>query len=282
MSQALYRPFGQSSLSQKTFTFGLGKLPYFENGKLYQYEFVSVPPDENSFAAATSTASAPQESACGMRSYLATIQSRLEQDHLVKAMETGPAAGVRSGWIGARVNGASEISWVTDPVIQKNFTFWQGDGVDGQPYNAVTNIPVIPNARNLISHDHLPLEDGHRKQTLVQHADITKKVHFTNWAGGNDSINCSSVDGTHVTTRRPFCQPVELGDGYGVAVNGHQQRKGTWVTSPDSGRQCDENQNHSICGFYREYDTGGEASSNSLAEQVTVDMSRLREFCLGD
>lgn len=49
-----------------------------------------------------------------------------------------------------------------------------------------------------------------------------------------------------------------------------------------SSRQCDENQNHSICGFYREYDTGGEASSNSLAEQVTVDMSRLREFCLGD
>ena len=42
-----------------------------------------------------------------------------------------------------------------------------------------------------------------------------------------------------------------------------------------------ENENHSICGYYREFDTGDEASSRALAERVTLDMSRFREFCLG-
>ena len=110
---------------------------------------------------------------------------------------------------------------------------------------------------------------------------MTKRLHFSNWAGSTDVVNCSSSDGSHPQIRRQTCQPVDLADGNGVAVNGHRQRLGTWTTVPNSNRRCNENENHSICGYYREFDTGDEASSRALAERVTLDMSRFREFCLG-
>ena len=282
MSQALYRPVGQSAPATKSFTFSLGQLPFFENGTFRYFDFVDSQPDENSFDNAMVRASNTDEAACGMRSYMATIQSRREQDHLVRAMETGPIGAVRSGWIGAKVNAAAEISWVSDPSAERNFTFWQGDGVDGQAYNAQTNSPVLVSARKLFDFDQLPYISGHRKQTLSQHGDVTKRLHFTNWSGGNDVVNCSSVNGSHPHQRRQLCQPVELSNGSGVAINGHLQRHGTWVTSPDTNRRCDENQNHSICGFYREFDHDDEASARGLAELVTVSMDRFREFCLGN
>ena len=94
-------------------------------------------------------------------------------------------------------------------------------------------------------------------------------------------IDCSSSGGSHTSQRRQICEPIDLAVGSGVVLNGHLQRRGTWSTAPDVNRQCDENQNHSVCGFYREYDTGGEAATTTLAEQVTVNLSRFREFCLG-
>ena len=281
MSQAIYRPVGQSTPSTMAFTFSLGHLPFFEAGEFRYFDFVSVSPDENSFESARGRAGNLDEGACGMRTYLATIQSRREQDHLVRVMQTSPGGAVRSGWIGANMNGASEISWVSDPDPAKNFTFWQGDGVDGLAYNAQSSSPVVPSARNLIEFDQAPNVWGHRKETLVQHTDVTKRLHFSNWAGSTDVVNCSSSDGSHPQIRRQTCQPVDLADGNGVAVNGHRQRLGTWTTVPNSNRRCNENENHSICGYYREFDTGDEASSRALAERVTLDMSRFREFCLG-
>lgn len=139
----------------------------------------------------------------------------------------------------------------------------------------------MPSSRNLIEFDQLPFVSGHRKQTLVQYADVTKSAHFSNWAGGNDFISCASVNGSHPSQRRQLCQPIELSSGNGAAMNGHRQRVGTWVTSPDVNRRCDENENHSICGFYREFDTGTEAATRTLAQQISPDMSRFRDLRQG-
>ena len=159
-SIGLDMPAGKSSEATRTFSFGLGKLPFFEDGKFRHFSFVSVPPDENSFETAKAQATTQDEQACGMRSYLATVQSRAEQDHLVRSMETGPEGGVRSGWIGAKVGIQQQIGWVSDPDSSKNFLFWREDGVDGEPYNAESDVRIIPNARALVEFDQYPAENG--------------------------------------------------------------------------------------------------------------------------
>ena len=66
----------------------------------------------------------------------------------------------------------------------------------------------------------------------------------------------------------------------GVAFNGHMNREGTWFGSPGATPICDATRQHSICGYYREFDDIGLPASMSLARSITVNMDRVREFCL--
>ena len=68
--------------------------------------------------------------------------------------------GVRSGWIGAKVGIQQQIGWVSDPDSSQNFLFWRGDGVDGEPYNAASGVPIIPNARFWLSLTNTPRKPG--------------------------------------------------------------------------------------------------------------------------
>jgi hypothetical protein len=64
-----------------------------------------------------------------------------------------------------------------------------------------------------------------------------------------------------------------------VAIHGHQGRDGTWVGMPRSAATCDATQNHSICGYYREFDSIDLPAGLLLGQKLTVNMERFREFC---
>ena len=188
-------------------------------------------------------------------------------------METGPEGGVRSGWIGAKVGIQQQIGWVSDPDSSRNFLFWRGDGVDGEPYNAASDCANRVQTQDLwLSLTNTPRKPGIANDHLSS-MGCWKLFGLPTGLAVTTPIDCSSSGGSHTSQRRQICEPIDLAVGSGVVLNGHLQRRGTWSTAPDVNRQCDENQNHSVCGFYREYDTGGEAATTTLAEQVTVNLS---------
>ena len=103
---------------------------------------------------------------------------------------------------------------------------------------------------------------------------------MANWAGGNDTTSCDSLSGIPLSQQAPLCEPLQTGDGTGVAIHGHLNGEGTWFSSPGASPVCDPARHHSICGYYREFDETGLPPSMSLAKSITVNMGRFREFCL--
>ena len=49
----------------------------------------------------------------------------------------------------------------------------------------------------------------------------------------------------------PVCEPLQVGDGTGVAIHGHMNGEGKWFGSPNATPVCDATRQHSICGYYR-------------------------------
>ena len=72
--------------------------------------------------------------------------------------------------------------------------------------------------------------------------------------------------------------------GEGVAIYGHKDREGTWFSAPAEAQKCDatwehSTREHSICGYYVEFEEPEGENPVKFAHQVTLDMGRFREFC---
>ena len=278
ISQTLYRPGGRSSDATITFKLGVGALPFFDGADYRMHDFVETSPPlafDNASASATSSGGA----LCGMRSYLATITSEAEQDHLEDVMVTSSAGTWRSGWIGGAISQGQTFEWMSPPQTTAT-PFWQGNGVTGLPYDVATGQRASVNAATFFEFDQKPGVSGHRKRILVR-AEGTAPIRYryTNWAGGTDTDSCDSRSGVSTTQRAQLCEPLITADGTAVAIHGHLGRDGTWVSAPRGTATCDATQNHSICGYYREFDTVGLPTGTLLGRKLTVNMDRFREFC---
>ena len=75
------------------------------------------------------------------------------------------------------------------------------------------------------------------------------------------------------------CQPSSGMPGEGVAIYGHKDREGTWFSVPAEAQKCDATREHSICGYYVEFEEPEGENPVKFAHQVTLDMRRFREFC---
>ena len=123
---------------------------------------------------------------------------------------------------------------------------------------------------------------GHRKRVLVREEGTAPiRYRYTNWAAGTDDDSCDSRSGISKTQRAQYCEPMTLADGAAVAIHGHLNRDGTWVSMPGSTVACDATTNHSVCGYYREFDSVGLPAGTVLGAKLTVNMDRFREFCEG-
>ena len=59
--------------------------------------------------------------------------------------------------------------------------------------------------------------------------------------------------------------------GEGVAIYGHMNREGTWFSVPNRAQKCDATREHSICGYYVEFEEGdGETPSNLPTRQRSI------------
>ena len=67
--------------------------------------------------------------------------------------------------------------------------------------------------------------------------------------------------------------------GDGVAIYGHKNRNGTWFSVPNETQRCDPAREHSICGYYVEFEEPEGENPVKFTHQVTLDMQRFREFC---
>ena len=68
-----------------------------------------------------------------MQSYLATIITDEEHDHLAKTMMIREVPGWQSGYIGAKASTYDTFDWVTGPAAER-VTFWYVLGVKVLPY----------------------------------------------------------------------------------------------------------------------------------------------------
>ena len=278
ISQILYRPTGRSAESTITFRMGIGGLPFFESNRYRMYDFVSASASPPAFDNATNLATSSSGAFCGMRSYLASITSEAEQEHIQDVMLTGDSAGWQSGWIGATVKAGQTFEWVSTP--QAGLPFWVGQGVTGRPYEIGTGQPALAGSASVFEYDQAPARTGHRKRRIMQNDNPSVVYRYGNWAGGNDTTSCDSLSGIPLSQQAPLCEPLQTGDGTGVAIHGHLNGEGTWFSSPGASPVCDPARHQSLCGYYREFDETGLPPSMSLAKSITVNMGRFREFCL--
>ena len=278
ISQIVYRPSGRSADLTITFRMGIGGLPFFRANQYGMYDFVASSASPPSLDNATTLATSSDGAFCGMRSYLASITSEAEQEHLEDVMMTADNAGWRSGRIGAAVGAGQRFEWVSTP--QVGLPFWVGTGVTGQPYDAASGQPAPSVSTSILEYDQHPLRNGHRKRRLMQNDDPAIGYRYSNWAGGSDTISCDTRSGVPPAQQAPVCEPLQTADGTGVAIHGHLGGEGTWFASPGANPVCDPTRQHSVCGYYREFDQTGLAASVILARSTTVNMGRFREFCL--
>lgn len=216
---------------------------------------------------------------CGMRSYLAAITSEAEQNHIEDVMHTGTAGAWQSGWIGGVVRNVRTFKWESPPQVPA-MPFWDWTGTGGLAYDAATGVARANSNFTSFEFDQKPGISGHRKRILVRREGTANtRYRYTNWAGGTDSVSCDSRSGTSTTQRGALCEPLITADGTAVALLGHLGYDGTWVSMPGSTATCDATQHHSVCGYYREFDSVGLPAGTVLGEKLTVNMDRFREFC---
>ena len=137
--------------------------------------------------------------------------------------------------------------------------------------------------RTLFEYDTRPNYGGNRRRLLVQPNRINQSFLFTNWAGGKEysaedpeEYSCDSQSQNIPVGK---CQPSSGMPGEGVAIYGHKDREGTWFSVPAEAQKCDATREHSICGYYVEFEEPEGENPIKFAHQVTLDMGRFREFC---
>ncbi|MDA9639765.1 LamG domain-containing protein [SAR116 cluster bacterium] len=278
MGQVLYRPKGSSAETNKTFTFGVGALPFFENNDFRMYDFVDKSTQVNNFNAGLIEAAQPNPKFCGMTPHMLTITSQSEQDHLEKVMMTRASPGWMNGWIAAKSDGTATFSWKAGPENYRSF--WKGDGINGLPYDAITGIQVGIGGRRFFEYDQYPTARLHIKRVLVQPTSSGRLYRYTNWAGGSDFYSCDSASTSPVALRTSLCQPATNLFNSNVAIHGDFGRSGTWMSTPQGEETCVPGQHYSVCGYYREFASAGKATDALIAHRRKVNMARFREFCL--
>ena len=223
-----------------------------------------------------------QEDACGMQSYLATIGTEEEHDHLEKTMMLRDTPGWQSGYIGGRVTENGTFRWGTGPSAEQS-PFWSGLGINGLPYLAGSKERGDAAGREFFEFDPKPNFDGNRRRLLVQPTNNSQSFLFTNWAGGKEysaedprDYRCDTGDPNIPAS---WCQPASAMPGDGVAIYGHKNRDGTWFSVPSEAQKCDATREHSICGYYVEYEEPDGDTPVEFAHQVTLDMDQFRDFC---
>lgn len=264
-----------------------GGLPLFRDDKYRFFRLVHQTGEGGeqnaiNYDTAVSTASS-REDACGMQSYLATIVTEEEHDHLEKTMMIRETPGWQSGYIGGRVTEYDTFRWVTGPAAERS-AFWFGLGTNGLPYLATNKERGDVAGRRFFEFDPKPNFGGNRRRLLVQPTRNNQSFLFTNWAGGKE-YSAEDPEDYYCDTDDPnvpasWCQPASAMPGDGVAIYGHKNRAGTWFSVPSEAQKCDATQEHSICGFYVELvEPETERDPIRFAHQVTLDMDQFRDFC---
>jgi len=150
----------------------------------------------------------------------------------------------------------------------------------GYPYDMTTGQRAPLNAASSFEFDQKPEITGHRKRVLIRREGAhTTRYRYTNWMGGTDTESCDSRSGISAARRGQLCEPLVTTNGTAIAIHGHMNRDGTWVSMPGSTASCDATQSHSVCGYYREFDAVGLPAGTVLGAKLRVDMERFREFC---
>jgi len=289
MVNTLYLPSGRSSDATVTFNFGVGALPFFEGGQYRMYDFAErkipqgpgLKPRSLDFSNALLEAQSNTRKFCGMRSYLATITSEAEQNHLGKVMKITGNGQWKSGWIGARTDHSRIFEWVDGPEAVQ--PFWKGNSVSGGPFDIPSN--SFGKSHDKFEIDRQPSFDGNHLHMRMLTGTEPWKFRYTNWGGGKEADlpwfpathSCDTGSPTRSTSK---CEPVLTTPGHAVAIHGHQRRGGGWFTSHESLATCNEADAQSVCGYYREYDQVGKEADARIGAQVTLKMDRFREFCL--
>ena len=218
--------------------------------------------------------------ACGLNTYLATITTEAEHNHLTKVMMVADTPGWQSGWIGGRVLQNNVFSWVTGPLAEQ-VPFWHGTGQSGRPYGTSNGQMSNTAGLSFFDYDPLPQFGGNRRQIIAQ--STNDSFRFANWAGGKEEqpTDTQKYDCDTTNPRPPpgGCQPASSRTGDGVAIYGHKDRNGTWFSVPNVAQRCDPTAEHSICGYYVEFEEPAGEDPMKFAHQISLDMSKFREFC---
>ncbi|MEK9553805.1 MAG: hypothetical protein VW446_11130, partial [Alphaproteobacteria bacterium] len=137
--------------------------------------------------------------------------------------------------------------------------------------------------RTMFEYDPRPAFGGNRRRLLVQPNRYNESFLFTNWAGGKEYSaerpEEYSCDAQSLSIPVRKCQPSSGMPGEGVAIYGHMNREGTWFSVPNRAQKCDATREHSICGYYVEFEEPDGETPIKFAHQTTLDMGRFREFC---
>ncbi len=281
LKQAIYQPLKAFSQTSRTFVISLGGVPYKQASQFHFYDFVPATTQNHSYGAAKSQAEAFSGKFCGTPSYLTTITSNEENQHIERVFAEAEG-GWPDGWIGATADASStDRAWIWDAGPDKGKIFWYHYGLHGwAARDNATATPVKTTQFIRKGYDHQPDVANNQLKR-----DITDKqgraLRYSNFSFGTPSDNCN-LNGVKT------CEPVVYGGINNVAIQGSDGGGGLWYSHPATNNsvRCAAKSGtsaysySSICGHFREF-SGIPATEPAaiLAESVTVDMQRFNDFC---
>ena len=136
--------------------------------------------------------------------------------------------------------------------------FWCGLGVKGLSYLLGSRRQADQGGRKLFEYDPKPAFGGNRRRLPVQPNRNNESFLFTNWAGEKEysadrpeEYSCDSQSPSIPVGK----YQLSLGmPGEGAAIYGHRNREGTWFSVPTEAQKSDATREHSIFGYYVEFE----------------------------
>ena len=263
LSQIAYRPTSQNYIATKRLIVSIGYLPMPINGEYHFYEFMEAN-EGDTVSWTTSQTNAYNAMFCGTRGYLATVTSKEENDFLIERFRKSTGS-VPAGWLGG-----SDVATPGDWVWEANspeagLQFWHQTSD-----TSAAGRPVQADGSAVADGDYT-LQDNvrepgtsptsfERRVTKSTNPAVTLAYH--NWASTEpNDVGSSGGNG------EPYLQIVgsSAGNGY-------------WNDLPDT-RDCEDDEKYQPCGYYVEWGGRTGESLNSVVFELTVDLSKQREFC---
>ena len=281
LKQATYQPLKAFSQTSRSFVISLGGVPYKQGSTFHFYDFVPATTANHTYSLAKSQAEASSGNFCGTPSYLTTITSNRENQHIERVF-TEAEGGWPDGWIGATANANStDRAWSWDTGPDKGKIFWYHYGLHGwAARDNATATPVKTTQFTRKAYDHQPdVINNQLKRDIIDKQG--RALRYSNFSFGTPSDNCNQ-GGTKT------CEPVVYGGINNVAIQGSDGDGGLCYSHPATNNsvRCASKSGtsaysySSICGHFREF-SGIPATepTATLAESVTVDMQRFNDFC---